>query len=99
MTPAIFFQQKPGDCPICQMELVPVKPSAGGMRTLTIKPSVKKLMKVDDWNEVVIIAKGNHLVQKINGHTTVDVTDNQAAKAAKRCIINFKCGAVTTAPD
>ncbi len=36
----------PGDCPICQMELVPVKPSAGGMRTLTIKPSVKKLMKV-----------------------------------------------------
>ena len=40
-------QQKPGDCPICQMELVPVKPSAGGMRTLTIKPSVKELMKVE----------------------------------------------------
>ena len=39
--------QKPGNCPICQMELVPVKPSAGGMRTLTIKPSVKELMKVE----------------------------------------------------
>lgn len=37
----------PGDCPICQMELVPVKPSAGGLRTLTIKPSVKELMKVE----------------------------------------------------
>ncbi len=36
----------PGDCPLCQMELVPVKPSAGGMRTLTIKPFVKELMKV-----------------------------------------------------
>lgn len=36
----------PGDCPLCQMELVPVKPSAGGLRTLTIKPSVKELMKV-----------------------------------------------------
>jgi len=40
-------QQKPGNCPICQMELVPIKPSIGGMRTLTIKPSVKELMKVD----------------------------------------------------
>lgn len=40
-------QQKPGNCPICQMELVPVKPSSGGMRTLTIKPSVKELMKVE----------------------------------------------------
>ena len=29
------------------MELVPVKPSSGGMRTLTIKPSVKELMKVE----------------------------------------------------
>jgi Cu(I)/Ag(I) efflux system membrane fusion protein len=37
----------PGDCPICQMELVPIKPSAGGLRTLTIKPSVKQLMKVE----------------------------------------------------
>ena len=40
-------QQKPGNCPICQMELVPVKPSAGGLRTLTIKPAVKELMKVE----------------------------------------------------
>ena len=40
-------QQKPGNCPICQMELVPVKPSAGGLRTLTIKPSVKELMKME----------------------------------------------------
>ncbi|MFT5303669.1 MAG: Cu(I)/Ag(I) efflux system membrane fusion protein [Mariniblastus sp.] len=39
-------QQKPGNCPICQMELVPIKPSSGGMRRLTIKPSVKELMKV-----------------------------------------------------
>jgi len=38
---------KPGDCPLCQMELIPVKPSAGGLRTLTIKPSVKELMKVE----------------------------------------------------
>ena len=42
-----------------------------------IAASVKK----EDWNDLVIIAKGNHLVQKLNGHTTVDVTDNQSEKA------------------
>jgi hypothetical protein len=38
-------------------------------------------IKAEDWNEYVIIAKGNHLIQKINGHTTIDVTDNQSDKA------------------
>jgi len=37
-------------------------------------------IKKEDWNEYVIMAKGNHLVQKINGFTTVDVTDNQESK-------------------
>ena len=36
--------------------------------------------KEKDWNEYVIIARGNQLVQKINGHTTIDVTDNQKDK-------------------
>jgi len=38
-------------------------------------------IKKEGWNEYVIIAKGNHLVQKINGFTTVDVTDNQTSKS------------------
>ena len=42
-----------------------------------IADSVKK----EDWNEYVVIAKGNHLVQMINGYTTVDVTDNESSKA------------------
>jgi len=32
------------------------------------------------WNEYVIVARGNHLVQRINGHTTVELTDNEEAK-------------------
>lgn len=44
-------------------------------------------LKAEDWNEYVVIAKGNHLVQKINGHTTVDVTDNQSSKAATEGIL------------
>ncbi len=46
--------------------------------------------KEGDWNDYVITAKGNHLVQKINGFTTVDVTDEQAAKAAKSGILAFQ---------
>jgi hypothetical protein len=37
-------------------------------------------VKWKDWNEYTITAKGNHLVQKINGFTTVDLTDHQADK-------------------
>ena len=34
----------------------------------------------DAWNEYVITARGKHVVHKINGVTTVDVTDNCEAK-------------------
>jgi len=38
-------------------------------------------LKKEDWNEYVVIAKGNHLTQKINGFTTVEVIDNQKEKS------------------
>jgi hypothetical protein len=46
-------------------------------------PSIKK----EDWNEYVVTAEGNHLVQKINGFTTVDVTDNQTSKSRAEGIL------------
>ncbi len=36
----------PGSCPICGMDLVPVKESAGGVRTVSISPEIKSLMKM-----------------------------------------------------
>lgn len=44
-------------------------------------------IKKEGWNEYLITAKGNHLVQKINGHTTVDVTDNQTSKSSAEGIL------------
>ena len=44
-------------------------------------------IKKEDWNEYSITAKGNHLVQKINGFTTIDVTDNQSSKASEKGIL------------
>lgn len=34
-----------------------------------------KLFKLDDWNEVVIIAKGNRIQHFLNGRQTLDLTD------------------------
>jgi hypothetical protein len=36
----------------------------------------KTVMKIDDWNEVVIIAQGNHIQHYLNGRLIVDFTDN-----------------------
>ena len=44
-------------------------------------------VKKEDWNDYVVIAKGNHLVHKINGHTTVEVTDHQSDKAKSSGIL------------
>lgn len=44
-------------------------------------------IKKDDWNEYVVIAKGNHLQHFINGRQTVDVTDECEAKAVKSGVL------------
>jgi hypothetical protein len=43
---------------------------------------IQGAIKKGDWNDYVIIAKGNHLQQFINGKPTVDVTDECEAKRA-----------------
>jgi hypothetical protein len=44
-------------------------------------------IKKGEWNDMEVIAKGNHLIHKINGHTTIDVTDNQSDKAKSSGIL------------
>jgi 3-keto-disaccharide hydrolase len=48
-----------------------------------IESSIKK----DGWNDYVIVAKGNHLQQFVNGKQTVDVTDNCESKRAMSGVI------------
>ncbi len=38
--------------------------------------------KKGEWNDYTVIAQGNHLIHKVNGLVTVDVTDHQKEKAA-----------------
>jgi len=48
---------------------------------------IQSKIKHEEWNDYVIIAKGNHLQHFINGVQTVDVTDEQEAKAAKSGVL------------
>jgi hypothetical protein len=48
---------------------------------------IQALIKKEDWNDYIIIARGNHLTHIINGRVTVDITDDQEAKAAKSGIL------------
>ena len=48
-----------------------------------IQASIKK----GDWNDYTITVHGYHFVHSINGHVTVDVTDNDPAKRVRQGIL------------
>jgi hypothetical protein len=44
--------------------------------TLIAAEAFKQLFKLDDWNDVVIIARGNHIQHYLNGVLILDFTDD-----------------------
>ena len=51
---------------------------------------IQALIKPNDWNDYVIIAKGNHLQHFINGVQTVDVIDEDPKRQALSGILAFQ---------
>jgi Domain of Unknown Function (DUF1080) len=47
---------------------------------------LKKYIKVGDWNDVVLVAKGNHITFTINDHLMTDLTDD-SPKALKEGVL------------
>jgi len=47
---------------------------------------LQKSIKQEDWNQYTIIARGNHLIHKINGNTTAECID-QSDKALKSGVL------------
>jgi len=47
---------------------------------------LQKLIKKGDWNDVVLVAKGNHVTYTINGHLMTDLID-ESPKAVKEGVI------------
>ena len=71
-----------------------VEISAGGEKKIVGKAgdgdALLESIKKNDWNDYVIIAKGNHIIQKINGTTSIEVVDHQDDKRAKKGILAFQ---------
>lgn len=69
---------------ICQAgEQAVWEPESGKKVTGTLigQDEFTKLMKIDDWNEVVIRAEGNRIRHFLNGRLILDFTDADPAKA------------------
>lgn len=65
----------------------PDKPKIEVTGSVSDSKEVQSKIKAGDWNEYVVIARGNHLQHFINGMQTVDVTDEQKEKAATSGIL------------
>ena len=58
---------------------------------------IQAQIKDKDWNDYVVIAKGNHLQHFINGVQTVDVTDErEGGKSVKQGILALQLHADST---
>jgi hypothetical protein len=55
--------------------------------TLIDQEGFKKLFKPGQWNEVVIVAKGNHIQHYLNNRLIVDFTDNDPKLALREGIV------------
>jgi hypothetical protein len=55
-----------------------------GGKSLQETVEVSKPVNLTEWNDFDISAVGNHMIHKLNGKVTADVTDNDAKHAALR---------------
>jgi hypothetical protein len=55
--------------------------------TLGKSEEIQAKIKHEDWNEYVIIARGNQFMHQINGTKTVEVTDNCEAKRLTKGVL------------
>ena len=75
---------------ICQAgEQAVWEPESGKKVTGTLigQDEFTKLMKIDDWNEVVIRAEGNRIRHFLNGRLILDFTDADPAKALREGVL------------
>lgn len=54
------------------------------------KEELLETVKPEEWIDYQIIAKGNHLVHKLNGKTVVDAVDHDEKHAARKGVLAFQ---------
>lgn len=88
----ILYEEKARGILAQRGQKVVIKDDAGKTKVEVVgsvgnSAEIQNSIKKEDWNDYVILAKGNHLQHFINGKQTVDVTDEQESKAAKSGIL------------
>ena len=71
-----------------------IKPTITG--SLGNSDSLKRSIKKNDWNEIHIIAKGNHLQHFINGILMSDVTDEDVANRKANGVLGLQVHVMPT---
>ena len=62
-----------------QIAYVSTGKKPGGLGAVGDMAELKNLIKIDDWNDIEIIARGNTLIQLINGHVMSVLIDDDTA--------------------
>jgi len=62
-----------------QISYIPDGKKVGSIGSLGDGDELKKLIKIGDWNEIHIIARGNTIIQLINGHVMSMIVDDDKA--------------------
>jgi hypothetical protein len=79
-----------GRARICQAGEQATWEAEGGKKVATSlidQESFKELMKVDDWNDIVIRAEGKHIRHYLNGRLILDFTDNDPTRSLSKGVV------------
>jgi hypothetical protein len=61
------------------------------LSTLGTLEELGGIVKINDWNQVHLIARGNTLIQTINGHVMAILIDDDPTKARAKGLIGLQC--------
>ena len=88
----ILYSERTGRGILCQRGKKVTIAGKKDKKVETVSDAAELLKKIDmdGWNDMEVVAKGNHLVVKINGHVTADVTDNEAQQYKRSGLIGLQ---------
>lgn len=94
----ILYEERARGILALRGEKTTIKPAADGSKKAVVEKNgtvgdseaIQASIKSEDWNDYKIVAKGNHVQHFINGHQTVDVTDEDAANAPKEGVLGLQ---------
>ncbi len=62
-----------------QISYVPDNKKVGSIGSVGDSAELRRFIKESDWNQIDIIARGNTIIQMINGHVTSILIDDDSA--------------------